>query len=142
MTLNNLRQPDQDLAGPADFLARAEILHALGFDVLVSRFGPFYQLADYLSASTDRLIGIALGVDTLNDLFDEQFSKKLDGGALSPWAGSQRSVSLCLPTPTRRRADHRPRPGTDEPAEYQRSASPESARAVRPGFCPSGLRTC
>ena len=82
MTLNNLRQPDQDLAGPADFLARAEILHALGFDVLVSRFGPFYQLADYLSASTDRLIGIALGVDTLNDLFDEQFSKKLDGGAL------------------------------------------------------------
>jgi hypothetical protein len=82
MTLNNLRQPEQDPAGPADFLARAEILHALGFDVLVSRFGPFYQLADYLSAYTDRLVGIALGVETLNDLFDEQFSKKLDGGAL------------------------------------------------------------
>ena len=48
----------------------------------MSRFGPFYQLADYLSAYTDRLIGIALGVDTLNALFDEQFSKKLDGGAL------------------------------------------------------------
>ena len=82
MTLNNLRQPEQDHAGPADFLARAEILHALGFDVLVSRFGPFYQLADYLSAYTDRMVGIALGVETLNDLFDEQFSKKLDGGAL------------------------------------------------------------
>lgn len=82
MTLNNLRQPEQDGAGVADFLARAEILHALGIDVLVSRFGPFYQLADYLSAYTDQLIGIALGVDTLNDLFDEQFSRKLDGGAL------------------------------------------------------------
>ena len=82
MTLNNLRQPEQDAAGAEDFLARAEILHALGIDVLISRFGPFYQLADYLSSYTDQLIGIALGVDTLNDLFDEQFSQKLDGGAL------------------------------------------------------------
>ncbi|HEY1418322.1 MAG TPA: hypothetical protein VGF41_10465 [Myxococcaceae bacterium] len=82
MTLNNLRQPEQDASGPADFLARAEILHALGIDVLVSRFGPFYQLADYLSSYTDQPIGIALGLDTLNDVFDEQFSNKLDGGAL------------------------------------------------------------
>jgi len=82
MTLNNLLQPEDGRTGPADFLARAEILHALGIDVLVSRFGPFYQLADYLSAYTDKLIGIALGVSTLNALFDEQFSKKLDGGAL------------------------------------------------------------
>jgi hypothetical protein len=82
MTLNNLVQPEEGTAGPADFLARAEILHALGIDVLVSRFGPFYQLADYLSAYTDKLIGIALGVSTLNALFDEQFSRKLDGGAL------------------------------------------------------------
>jgi hypothetical protein len=82
MTLNNLLQPEEGLAGPADFLARAETLHALGIDVLVSRFGPFYQLADYLSVCTDKLIGIALGVSTLNALFDEQFSRKLDGGAL------------------------------------------------------------
>jgi hypothetical protein len=82
MTLNNLLQPEEGLAGPQDFLARAEILHALGIDVLVSRFGPFYQLADYLSAYTEQLIGIALGVSTLNALFDEQFSQKLDGGAL------------------------------------------------------------
>ena len=82
MTLNNLLQPEDGRTGPADFLARAEILHPLGIDVLVSRFGPFYQLADYLSAYTDKLIGIALGVSTLNALFDEQFSKKLDGGVL------------------------------------------------------------
>jgi hypothetical protein len=82
MTLRNLKQPDQDRAGPSDFLARAEILHVLGLDVLVSRFGPFYQLADYLSAYTDRMLGIAVGVPTLNDLLDEQFSTRLDGGAL------------------------------------------------------------
>jgi len=82
MTLRNLTQPDQNRAGPADFLARAEILHVLGVDVLVSRFGPFYQLADYLAGYTDRLLGIAVGVPTLNDVLDEQFSKRLDGGAL------------------------------------------------------------
>lgn len=82
MTLNNLVQPEDGLNGPEDFLHRAEILHALGIDVLVSRFGPFYQLADYLSGYTDKLIGIALGLSTLNALFDEQFSEKLDGGAL------------------------------------------------------------
>jgi hypothetical protein len=82
MTLRNLKQPDQDRAGPGDFLARAEILHVLGVDVLVSRFGPFYQLADYLADYTDRMLGIAVGVPTLNDLLDEQFSTRLDGGAL------------------------------------------------------------
>jgi hypothetical protein len=82
MTLRNLKQPDQDRAGPADFLARAEILHVLGVDVLVSRFGPFYQLADYLAAYTDQMLGIAVGVPTLHDLLDEQYSTRLDGGAL------------------------------------------------------------
>src|SRR5262249_41899996 len=82
MTLRNLTCPEQDHVGPADFLARAEMVHVLGIDVLVSRFQPFYQLADYLSSYTDRMIGIALGVPTLRDLLDEQYSQKLDGGAL------------------------------------------------------------
>ncbi len=49
MTLRNLRAtPD---VGHADFLARADILGALGFDVLISRFEPYYQLAEYLAGS-------------------------------------------------------------------------------------------
>jgi hypothetical protein len=41
MTLRNLTvEPD---VGHTDFLARADILRALGFDVLVSRFGPYYE---------------------------------------------------------------------------------------------------
>ena len=38
----------------ADFLARADLLRALGYDVLISRFEPYYQLAEYLSAYTDQ----------------------------------------------------------------------------------------
>jgi hypothetical protein len=138
MTLNNLRQPDQDLAGPGDFMARAEILNALGFDVLVSRFGPFYQLADYLSAYTDRLIGIALGVDTLNDLFDEQFSKKLDGGALeSVGRLFKRSVKVyvypTLDTATGRLITALD-PAPTKPAEYLRQfvLSFDHLRALEP----------
>ena len=101
MTLRNLKTPDQDRAGPGDFLARAEILHTLGIDVLVSRFGPFYQLADYLSAYTDRMLGIAVGVPTLHDLLDEQFSTRLDGGALEALGRLfKRSVKLYV-YPTR-----------------------------------------
>ena len=50
MTLRTLTaSPD---VGHPDFLARADILGALGYDVLISRFEPFYQLAEYLGAAT------------------------------------------------------------------------------------------
>jgi hypothetical protein len=80
MTLHSLTVNDH--VGPEDFLARAEVLHALGIDVLVSRFRPFYQLSDYLAAYTNRMIGLALGVPTMRDILDEQYYEKLDGGAL------------------------------------------------------------
>jgi hypothetical protein len=122
MTLRNLKQPDQDRAGPGDFLARAEILHVLGVDVLVSRFGPFYQLADYLAAYTDRMLGIAVGVPTLNDLLDEQFSTRLDGGALEAVGRLfKRSVKLYVyPTrdPVSGRIVSLRDPVPTEPAQY------------------------
>ena len=70
MTLRNLHA--ETGVGPEDFLARAEILHVLGIDVLVSRFQPYYQLTDYLAGYTDRMIGIAVGLPTIRDLLDEQ----------------------------------------------------------------------
>jgi len=80
MTLNNL------LSGAAvsheDFLERAEILHALGIDVLISNFKPYYQLADYLAGYTNRLIGIAVGLPGLREILDEQYYEELGGGAL------------------------------------------------------------
>ncbi|MDB4969679.1 MAG: hypothetical protein JWN44_5368 [Myxococcales bacterium] len=101
MTLRNLTVNDQ--VGPEDFLARADVLHALGIDVLVSRFRPFYQLADYLAAYTDRMIGLALGVPTMREILDEQYYEKLDGGALESIGRLfKRSVKLYV-YPTRDR---------------------------------------
>jgi hypothetical protein len=79
MTLRNLMEPD---VGHADFLARADILRALGFDVLVSRFEPYYQLAEYLAGYTDELIGLAVGLPTVRQVSDEKYYTGLPGGVL------------------------------------------------------------
>lgn len=80
MTLRSLSpEPEVD---HADFLARADILRALGFDVLISRFGPYYQLADYLADYTDGLIGLAVGLPTFREIADEKYFADLPGGVL------------------------------------------------------------
>ena len=80
MTLRSL-SPEPD-AGHEDFLARADILSALGFDVLISRFEPYYQLAEYLAEYTDALIGIAVGLPTVRQVADETYYTDLPGGVL------------------------------------------------------------
>jgi len=99
MTLRSLA-PERDVSH-ADFLARADILRALGLDVLISRFEPYYQLAEYLSAYTDRLIGMAVGFPGVRQIADEHFYTNLPGGVLES-AGRlfKRSVKMYV-YPTR-----------------------------------------
>jgi hypothetical protein len=79
MTLRNLiRTPDAH----EDFLARADILTALGFDVLISRFEADYQVAEYLAAYTDKLIGFAVGLPRIKQFVQERFYNELPGGVL------------------------------------------------------------
>ena len=80
MTLRSLSEGAR--VDHADFLARADLLRALGHDVLISRFEPYYQLAEYLSAYTDRLIGLAVGLPSITEIADERFYDALSGGAL------------------------------------------------------------
>lgn len=69
--------------GHDDFLARADILGALGFDVLISRFEQHYQLADYLAAYTNGLIGIAAGLGAVRQqVAEEKYYTELPGGVL------------------------------------------------------------
>lgn len=79
----SLRDLDPEHAvGHPDFLARADILGSLGYDVLVSRFGAFHELAEYLARSTDAPVGIAVTVPALRRLVDEAAHAALPGGAL------------------------------------------------------------
>jgi hypothetical protein len=65
-----------------DFLARADILGVLGYDVLISRFEVYYQMAEYLAAYTDGPIGIAAGLPSIQAIVDERYYADLTGGLL------------------------------------------------------------
>jgi len=80
MTLENLLSEGQ--LNHADFLARVDVLGALGRTVLISKFGEYYRLAAYLARYTSRMIGLVMGVPSLMEIFDEKYYLNLEGGIL------------------------------------------------------------
>lgn len=81
MTLHNLAKTDEGI-DHQDFLERVDILSALGKKVLISNYGEFHRLAAYLFRYTNNMIGIAIGVPTLKELFNEEYYTNLGGGIL------------------------------------------------------------
>jgi hypothetical protein len=80
ITMQNLQAAGTIDAG--DFLDRVDVLGKLGRNVLISKFGEYFRLGAYLSRSTKSMIGIAVGIPTLRDLFEEKYYATLDGGIL------------------------------------------------------------
>jgi hypothetical protein len=80
MTLENLLTEGQ--LNHADFLARVDILGALGRTVLISKFGEYYRLGGYLARYTNKLVGLVMGVPSLLEIFDEKYYRNLEGGIL------------------------------------------------------------
>ncbi len=80
MTLRNLSSEGQ--IDQKDFLDRVDLLGALGKTVLISNYGRFYRLAEYLFRYTKNMIGIAMGVPTLKEVLEEEHYTDLGGGIL------------------------------------------------------------
>ena len=80
MTLNNLLEGDA--IDNRDFLDRVDILRTLNHPVLISNFGEFYRLANYLQRHTSKMIGLVMGVPTLREIFQEKYYTHLAGGIL------------------------------------------------------------
>jgi hypothetical protein len=80
MTLENLLADGQ--VDHTDFLARVDILGALGRTVLISRFREYYRLAAYLFRYTNRAIGLVMGVPSLLEILNEKYYTNLEGGIL------------------------------------------------------------
>jgi hypothetical protein len=80
MTLRNIQKGDA--IDDRDFLDRADLIRTLGRSVLISNFGEFYRLANYLQRFTSKLIGLAMGVPTLREIFEEKYYSHLAGGIL------------------------------------------------------------
>ena len=80
MTLNHLI--DQGEIDRKDFLDRADILNALGQNVLISNYGAYHRLAAYLFRQTKNMSAIVMGVPSLKAIFEPKFYKDLEGGIL------------------------------------------------------------
>jgi hypothetical protein len=65
-----------------DFLARADLMCACGFTVMISDYFRFYRLATYLQAFTMERVGFVMGLPSLVELFDEKYYVDLPGGIL------------------------------------------------------------
>jgi hypothetical protein len=80
MTLSSLTEGGE--VDARDFLDRAEILCALGKNVLISNYGAYYRLAQFLFRHTKRPVAIAMGLPSLQAVFDEKYYADLAGGIL------------------------------------------------------------
>ncbi|NBZ96013.1 MAG: TonB-dependent receptor [Proteobacteria bacterium] len=80
ITMRNLMSGGQlDLQ---DFLDRIDMLGALGRNVLISNYGRFYRLVEYLRRYSDRPIGLPIGIPSLHEIFEEKYYDDLEGGIL------------------------------------------------------------
>ncbi len=67
---------------PEAFLERADALMACGYDVLITSYFEYYRLAAYLTRMSGQKLGLAMGVRSLQSLFNEAFYVELEGGIL------------------------------------------------------------
>ena len=80
ITLSNLRSEGE--IDERDFLDRAELLCSLGQTVMISNFQEYFKVVEYFSNYTKARMGLAMGVNNLVDIFDEQYYRHLSGGIL------------------------------------------------------------
>jgi hypothetical protein len=65
-----------------DFLSRVDTLAATGHHVLVSNYPEFFRLTTYFRRYTGEMIGVAMGVNNLLEVFNEKYYENLPGGIL------------------------------------------------------------
>lgn len=80
ITMNNLLAGGELDIG--DFLSRVDMLGHIGCTVLISNYPEFYRLSAYFRRYTKEVIGIALGINTLLEIFNEKYYEHLEGGIL------------------------------------------------------------
>jgi hypothetical protein len=65
-----------------DFLARVDMLGCMGHTTLISNYWEFHRLVAYFRRYTQEMIGIAMTIEDLLEVFDEKQSASLAGGVL------------------------------------------------------------
>ena len=81
ITMNNLMQGCGSI-DLHDFLARADMLAASGYKVLISDYKEYYRLGHYLRMNTNRPVAVTMGAASLMELFNVEYYQDLEGGIL------------------------------------------------------------
>ncbi len=74
--------PNGDVTTDEEFLARVDLMNALGYTVLVSDYFRFFRLRSFLRRYNKDDLSIVLSVLDFNALFDEKYYDRLEGGIL------------------------------------------------------------
>ncbi|MBV9999831.1 MAG: TonB-dependent receptor [Verrucomicrobia bacterium] len=123
ITLENLRA-----AGNLDashFLARVDTLAALGNNVLISSYQEFYRLTSYFRRYTKQMVGVAMGINTLLEVFNESHYENLEGGILESFGRLFRNATKLYIYPMRKAA-------FDRYCKKPAGTIPDAATPVRP----------
>lgn len=65
-----------------DFIARVDMLNALGYTVLISDYLRYFRLRAFFRRYTQKQIGIVLGTPNVQDIFNADYYQGLEGGIL------------------------------------------------------------
>ncbi len=55
---------------------------SIGFNVLISNYSEYYRLTSYFRRYTKEMIGVAMGINNLIEIFNEKYYENLEGGIL------------------------------------------------------------
>jgi hypothetical protein len=80
ITMNNLLSTGS--LDAHDFLSRVDLLADIGFTVLISNYSEYYRLTSYFRRYTKEMIGVAIGINNLLEIFNEKYYENLQGGIL------------------------------------------------------------
>jgi hypothetical protein len=103
ITMNNLLA--EGALDARDFSSRVDLLADIGFTVLISNYSEYYRLTSYFRRYTKEMIGVAIGINNLLEIFNEKYYDSLEGGILESFGRLFRNaVKLC---PSTRQSFHR-----------------------------------
>jgi hypothetical protein len=102
ITMENLRASGS--LETAHFLARVDTLAALGNNVLISNYQEFYRLTNYFRLYTKQMVGVAMGINNLLEVFNESHYEDLEGGILESFGRLFRNATKLYIYPMRKGA--------------------------------------
>ncbi len=129
ITMNNLLVAGE--LDAKDFLARVDLLGDIGHTVLISNYSEYYRLTQYFRRYTSEMIGVAMGVNNLLEVFNEKYYESLPGGILESFGRLFRNAVKLYIYPMQQAAYDR----------YLASGHPASDHPVATGYAAQVLIT-